>query len=58
MDAKIEKLKEIIKKEGLITKAESQQKIVDIKGEETSWLFDLRNIVEFCDFAVQFFENV
>ncbi len=42
MDAKIEKLKEIIKKEGLITKG--WQKIVGVGGEETSWLFDLRNI--------------
>ncbi len=42
MDAKIEKLKEIIKKEGLITK--SRQKIFDAEGKEASWLFDLRNI--------------
>ncbi|MCX6741531.1 MAG: quinonprotein alcohol dehydrogenase, partial [Candidatus Parcubacteria bacterium] len=42
MDTKIEKLKEIIKREGIITK--NQRKIAGAKGNEISWLFDLRNI--------------
>ncbi len=42
MDAKIEKLKEIIKKEGVITK--NRQKIVGTEGDEISWLFDLRAV--------------
>lgn len=42
IDTKIEKLKEIIKKQGLVTK--NQQKIISTRGAESNWLFDLRNI--------------
>ena len=42
MDKKIEQLKEIIKKHGVVRK--DQQKIVSTRGTEETWLLDLRNI--------------
>jgi orotate phosphoribosyltransferase len=42
IDIKTEKLREIIKKEGVVT--ENQQKIITHRGSESNWLLDLRNI--------------
>ena len=41
-NSKIEKLKEIIRDRGLVTR--DKQKIIGPRGEELDWLFDLRNI--------------
>jgi orotate phosphoribosyltransferase len=40
---KIEKIREIIQKDALVFK--HQQKFVGLRGEESSWIFDMRNIL-------------